>query len=149
MHIIDGKRYDFIFSCPPYADLEVYSDDPNDISNMEYDDFAKVYSSIINKGCQCLSDNSFAAIVLSDIRDKHGFYRDFIGLTKQAFKDAGLRLYNDVMMLQILGTAMLRANKTFANRKLTKVHENVLIFYKGDPKKIRERFKMDQEDDAE
>jgi hypothetical protein len=44
---------------------------------------------------------------------------------------------------------MLRANKTFANRKLTKVHENVLIFYKGDPKKIRERFKMDQEDDAE
>ena len=27
--------FDFIFSCPPYGDLEVYSDDPNDLSRMK------------------------------------------------------------------------------------------------------------------
>ena len=31
-----NKQYDFVFSCPPYADLEVYSDLKGDISNMPY-----------------------------------------------------------------------------------------------------------------
>ena len=30
------KVFDFVFSCPPYYDLEVYCDDPNDLSNMDY-----------------------------------------------------------------------------------------------------------------
>jgi hypothetical protein len=30
-------------SCPPYADLEKYSDDPKDLSNMDYADFKEVY----------------------------------------------------------------------------------------------------------
>ena len=33
---------DFIFSCPPYADLEVYSDDPKDISTLGYEDFKRL-----------------------------------------------------------------------------------------------------------
>jgi hypothetical protein len=39
--------FDFIFSCPPYADLEVYSNLENDISNMPYDQFIKAYRDII------------------------------------------------------------------------------------------------------
>ena len=31
--------YDFIFTCPPYYDLEVYSDDMNDLSNMSERNF--------------------------------------------------------------------------------------------------------------
>jgi hypothetical protein len=42
---------DFIFSCPPYADLEVYSDDPADLSTLGYAEFLEAYREIIAKAC--------------------------------------------------------------------------------------------------
>lgn len=136
------SEYDFIFSCPPYHDLEVYSDDPADLSNMPYDKFIVKYRSIIHKAVSRLADNRFAVFVVGDIRDKDGFYRDFNGATKRCFISAGARLYNECKLLQPLGTAMLRANSTFGPyKKLIKVHEDVLIFYKGDPRQIKETFK--------
>lgn len=135
------KSYDLIFSCPPYGDLEVYSDDPADLSNMPYETFAIKYRSIIHKAVAKLKDNRFAIFVVGDIRDEKGFYRDFTGLTKRCFISAGAKLYNTAHLLQPLGTAMLRAGSTFGPaKKLIKVHEDVLIFYKGDPKKIKEVF---------
>lgn len=35
---------------------------------------------------------------------------------------------------------MIRANQTFKSRKLVKVHQNVLVFYKGDIKKIKDNY---------
>ena len=126
-----AKKYDLIFSCPPYADLEVYSDLEGDISNKNYDEFLRLYGSIIAKSCKLLKAGGYACFVVGDIRDKRGFYRDFISHTKAAFIKAGLGLYNEAILLQPLGTAMLRAGKIFeAGKKLTKVHENVLIFKK-------------------
>lgn len=123
--------YDFIFSCPPYSDLEVYSEMKEDLSTMEYNEFIKVYSEIIKKAVAKLKSGGYACFVVGDIRDKKGFYRDFISHTKQAFINAGAGLYNEAILLQPLGTAMLRAGKIFeAGGKLTKVHENVLIFKK-------------------
>ena len=40
---------DFIFSCPPYGNLEVYSDKEGDISNLGWDGFLESYKSIIKK----------------------------------------------------------------------------------------------------
>lgn len=124
-------EFDLIFSCPPYADLEIYSDLTNDLSTMEYNEFINVYSEIIKKSIKKLKKDGFACFVVGDIRDKKGYYRDFISHTKKAFIDAGAGLYNEAILLQPLGTAMLRAGKIFeAGGKLTKVHENVLIFKK-------------------
>lgn len=134
----DGE-YDFVFSCPPYADLEVYSDDPADLSNMPYDQFLAVYRSIINQSVAHLRDNRFACFVVGEVRDKKGIYRDFIGDTVQAFKDAGASYYNEAILVTAVGTLPLRAGRTFnASRKLGKTHQNILVFYKGDPKKIKE-----------
>lgn len=123
--------YDLVFSCLPYADLEVYSEMKEDLSTMEYNEFIKVYAEIIKKAVAKLKSGGYACFVVGDIRDKKGFYRDFISHTKQAFINAGAGLYNEAILLQPLGTAMLRAGKIFeAGGKLTKVHENVLIFKK-------------------
>ena len=125
------NEYDFVFSCPPYADLEVYSELEGDISNKEYSEFISLYRNIINKAVKCLKKGMYACFVVGDIRDKKGYYRDFVSHTKQAFIDAGAPLYNEAILLQPLGTAMLRAGKIFeSGGKLTKVHENVLIFKK-------------------
>jgi DNA modification methylase len=125
------NEYDFVFSCPPYADLEVYSELEGDISNKEYSEFISLYRTIINKAVKCLKKGMYACFVVGDMRDKKGYYRDFVSHTKQAFIDAGAPLYNEAILLQPLGTAMLRAGKIFeSGGKLTKVHENVLIFKK-------------------
>jgi ParB-like chromosome segregation protein Spo0J len=138
---VDDNTADMVFSCPPYADLEVYSDDPRDISNMDYDDFIKIYRNIIHKACNKLKDNRFAVWVIGDVRDKKGFYRDFITDTKQAFYDSGLKLYNELILIEAGGTASIRAGKVFqAGRKTVKMHQNVLVFYKGDPKEIKNNY---------
>ena len=139
---IEDDSADMIMSCPPYADLEVYSDDPRDISNMEYEDFLNVYRQIISIACRKLKNDRFAVFVVGDVRDKKGFYRDFVGDTKKAFMDNGLLLYNDMILLECFGTAVLRAGKQFeAGRKVVKCHQNVLVFYKGDPKNIKDNYK--------
>ena len=51
---VHAKDFDLVFSCPPYADLEVYSSLPGDISNMSYDNFLESYRSIISKSCDKL-----------------------------------------------------------------------------------------------
>lgn len=139
--IMQSKKFDMIFSCPPYADLEVYSDLENDISNMEYEDFLSAYRNIIKNSCSLLKDNRFAVFVVGDVRDKKGFYRDFISHTKQAFIDCGCNLYNEIIKVDPLGTAALRAGHTFKTRKIVKVHQNILVFYKGNIKDIKENYK--------
>ena len=133
-------KYDFILTCPPYGFLEVYSDDPNDLSNMPTEEFNKVYSDIINKGCSLLKENRFACIVVGEYREKKTkAYVDFVGTTVQAFRDAGLEYHNEIVLLNALGTAPFRAGGYFDNdRKVAKTHQNVLVFYKGDSIKATE-----------
>ena len=131
--LADAPMADFILSCPPYGDLEIYSDDPNDISGMEWKDFAKAYKEIIAKACAKLKPNRFAAWVVGDFRDKEGHCRNFVGGTIRAFKQAGLELYNEAVLVTSIGSATVRARRQFnAGRKMVKTHQNVLIFVKGD-----------------
>ena len=132
-------EYDFIFSCPPYADLEVYSDDPADLSTMEYEVFIKQYRKIIYSSVSMLQDNRFACFVVGDIRNKKGIYRNFVSDTISSFLDAGMSLYNEAILVTAVGSLPIRVGKQFqSGRKLGKTHQNVLVFYKGDPKLIKE-----------
>jgi DNA modification methylase len=126
---------DLVFTCPPYYDLEEYSDDPRDLSNSgTYQQFLDIYREILAKACAKLKQNRFAVIIVGDIRDERGFYRGFITDTIKAMEDAGLKLYNEAIYIQQLGTLPVRAGRTFAkSRKLGKTHQNLLAFFKGDP----------------
>lgn len=138
---IDDSSADMIFTCPPYADLEVYSDDKRDISNMSYDDFCKVYSQILSIACRKLKSDRFAVIVIGDVRDKKGAYRQLVDYTRKVLTDNGLILYNDFVLVEQVGTGAIRAPKQFnALRKAVKVHQNVLVFYKGNIRKIKDNY---------
>lgn len=139
---IEDESQDLLFTCPPYADLEVYSDDKRDISNMSYEEFAEAYSEILKRSARKLKDNRFAVVTISDVRDKKGFYRDLTGLTKQAFSEEGLFFYNDMILLNTAGSAALRARQSMNNRKVVRIHQNVLVFYKGNPQKISKHFEV-------
>lgn len=135
---LDGP-FDFIFSCPPYGDLETYSDDPADLSNMKHEEFLGAYREVIKASVEKLADDRFACFVVGDFRDAAGVYRNFPGDTVTAFLDAGMRLYNEAVLATNVGSASLRAGGQFVkSRKLAKCHQNVLVFVKGDPKRATE-----------
>lgn len=127
-----NNKYDFLFSCPPYLDLEVYSELPQDLSNMSFDNFKKKYFSIISKSCRVLTEDALAVFVVGDVRCPKGYYRDFITMTKQAFYDSGMKLYNELIYIESsYFSAGMRANKYMkSSRKIPKVHQNVLVFKK-------------------
>jgi DNA modification methylase len=139
--IAKGYEADLIFSCPPYADLEVYSDAKEDISNMPYSEFAKAYKEIIKKSCGKLNNDRFAVFVVGDIRDKKGFYKNFVSDTINAFISCGVLLYNEIILVNAIGAKAIGANGYMKTRKVGKVHQNVLVFYKGNPNNIKSNYK--------
>lgn len=132
--LFPGKVYDFILSNPPYADLEVYSDDPRDLSTMRYEDFLDKYRAIVKSCCSMLRDDRFAFFLVGEIRDKKtGNCRNFVGDTVSAFLDCGLHLYNEAILVTSVGSLPIRVGAQFRGyRKLGKAHQNVLVFLKGD-----------------
>lgn len=137
--LAEAPKADFIFSCPPYGDLEVYSKMSADISNMHYDKFIDVYGAIINKAMERLKPNRFAVICVANFRDKRkGRLRDFVGDTIRTFQAIkNVQFYNEVVYLNSPGSGPMRTNNIFirGNRKVVKLHQQVLVFVKGDPAK--------------
>jgi DNA modification methylase len=125
-----NKKFDFVFSCPPYADLEVYSDIEGDISNMPYHNFIKAYDEIISKSCNLLKDGGYACFVVGEVRDKSGNYIGFVPDTINAFRKCGMKFYNEAILLNPIASASMRANGNMKSKKLVKVHQNILIFKK-------------------
>lgn len=133
-------EYDFLFTCPPYGDLEVYSDEAGDISNMSPEDFATAYAEILKRTTDMLKEDRFAVVVVGNYRDKKGFLHDLVGITVRAMEKAGLKYYNDFVFVTPTGSLPIRAGKIFkASRKMGRTHQYVLTFVKGSPKKAVER----------
>ena len=133
-------EYDLMLTCPPYGNLEKYSDDQADISNMPDDDFDKTYTEILRKSAGMLRNDRFACIVVGNYRDKNGYLRDLVGLTVRAMESAGARYYNDFVFVTTIGSLPIRVGKAFqATRKMGRTHQYCLVFVKGNPKKAAER----------
>lgn len=127
---------DFLFTCPPYGDLEVYSDKPEDLSNMSHKEFLETMQFIVTSSVARLKADRFAGIVVGDFRDGDGCYRNFVSDTITMFLRAGLRLYNEGILVTAIGSLPVRTSRLFPiGRKLGKSHQNVLVFVKGDPRK--------------
>ncbi len=136
MTLIDAPDADFLWTCPPYGDLEQYSEDPRDISTHEYGSFLEMFGTIMERAANRLRPDRFAAIVVANFRDrKTGLMRDLVGDTRRIFEKAALDFYNDAILINCVGTGAMRSNTNFVrgNRKLVKLHQNVLTFVKGDP----------------
>jgi len=138
---MEDESFDFLFTCPPYFNLEKYTDDKDDLSNMEYCEFLKKYNAIICKSVEKLKNNRFACFVVSDIRDEEGFYINLVSDTINAFKLSGIGLYNNITLIEELGSAFMRASRYFnSSRKVVKVNQSILVFYKGNVKDIKKTF---------
>ena len=76
-----------------------------------------------------------------------GAYYGIIPDTIRAFEDAGLRYYDEmVLVTQIAAKALTVAEGFVKSRKIGKVHQNILVFVKGDPAKAASKCKVDGEE---
>lgn len=138
---IYDKTQDFVFTCPPYYDLEKYTNNPADLSNMNADSFDKKYYSILKKAAAKLKDNRFFAVVVSEVREqsttgnyKIGKYKGLVWKTIRACEEAGLHFYNDMILFNSQHQAARVVDTYFKrNRKVASVHQNILVFVKGNP----------------
>jgi len=140
--LVGANQFDFIFSCPPYYNLEVYSDLKGELSSCKnYKKFLHHYRNIITRCLSLLKDDRFACFVVSNIRDKKGFYLNFCNDTINAFEKSDAHFYNEIILVTAIGSLPIRVGKQFvAGRKIGKTHQNILVFYKGDPKNIKKNF---------
>ena len=149
---LQEESQDLLFSCPPYYNLEVYSNLPNDASNQkDYCDFLKILDNAYSKSIKILKDNRFAVIVVGNIRDKQGFYYNFINDIINIFNKNGMFLLNELILKEPVSSRRFSSRANFKSRKIVKIHQNILVFYKGNPKKIKEIFPevMIKENDAD
>ena len=150
---IQNNSKDFIFSCPPYADLEIYSDLENDLSNMPYDKFFEVIEKILINSVNKLKDNRFFCIVMGEVRHKNtGVYLGIIPKIITMLTNAGLSYYNEIILQTPIGNLHMRAgNYMNVTRKIGKQHQNILVFYKGKTSEIKKHFKniKDESTDVE
>ena len=115
---------DMIFTCPPYYNLEVYSDLQNDLSNQEsYNDFINLYKIVIEKCCK--ASHNWVCFVVGNIRENQNLIIDFPGDTIRVFNEYGYGLLNEIIIYAV-GSASVRTN--FKNKKLTNVHQKILVF---------------------
>ncbi len=134
-----GHPYDMLLTSPPYFDLEPYSSDQLDGSHKPtWPDFLEWYEQLLHRACALLAPNRFAVLVVGEIRDPTGAYRDLVGHTVDAMAMAEFVYFNEAAYITPIGSLPVRTAAQFpTSRKLGKGHQNVLVFYNGDPRAIR------------
>ena len=136
---------DMIFTCPPYYNLEKYSKDERDLSNQpSYKEFLDKYAQILRYASIILAEDRFAVIVVSEVRNPYtGEYYGLVPDTIRILKECGLKYYNEIILENNIGSLPIRAPKYFdQSRKIGRHHQNILVFYKGNPKNISNRYKQ-------
>lgn len=124
-----GDKFDCAITCPPYYDLEKYSDAPDDLSNLH--SYGEFNGSMFLCACShrmVMKPGSFVCIICGLFRDKKGELIDFPSDTVTNFRDAGFIYWQHIILSKNFASAALRASNAWCGQKLVPRHENLLIF---------------------
>lgn len=115
--------YDYLFTCPPYANLEVYSDNPLDLSNMDIEDFKKKYQKIIVNLTKKIKKRMI--FVVGNTKNCNLY-----NLTCEAAEQGGFFLKQEVIRVSPTGPKAIGFKRLKNAKNVVKIHEYCLIFDK-------------------
>lgn len=123
-------KFDFSYTCPPYYNLEVYSDMPADLSAMgTYDDFLTGIHQTLASTFPAMKAGSLTAWVVGNFRIgdelKH-FNGDLISLAR----GIGYKLHDEIVWQGASSLAKLRAGNFEKARKSVRIHEYIVLLRK-------------------
>jgi DNA modification methylase len=134
------NEFDFSYTCPPYFDLEVYSDLENDLSNAgTYENFLVMMKDVLAGVYKGLKPDCFSVWVVGNFRvtnKKHypnhveGEFIHFSGDLIHIAKEMGFIIHDEIVFHGAAGIANQRAGQFEANKKIVRVHEYVIILKK-------------------
>lgn len=132
-HLAAAPDADLVFTCPPYGDLERYSDDPRDLSTYTYPQFRAALRDVLLAAAARLRQDRFLAVVVGEYRDrKTGLYHGWVPDLVADMRAAGLGYYNHAVVVTPVGSLPIRtANQFRASRKMGKTHQDLVVFVKG------------------
>lgn len=140
----ENKKFDMIFSCPPYYLVEDYRDYDGIKPDKElnglgsYEEFRKMLFDGYEKAIKMLNDNCFFAIMVGDSRDpKTGGYYCAEAETEVFLKQQGLHVYNRIVYLETQFTRAMQTKSTIKSRKLPKCEQKIILAYKGNTNNIQ------------
>lgn len=143
----ESKKYDMIFTCPPYYLVEDYRDydgvkpekELNGLST--YEEFRDMLFKGYENAIKMLNDNCFFAIMVGDSRDpKTGGYYCAEAETEVFLKQQGLHVYNRIVYLETQFTRAMQTKSTIKSRKLPKCEQKIILAYKGNTNNITTLF---------
>jgi len=124
--------FDFSITCPPYYDLEVYSELKEDLSAAAtYKDFLWMIKESLEGVHKALRKGGLSVWVVGNFRNKAGKLQHFNGdVIKIAEKYAGFDLLDELVWWGASKQASQRVHTFEANRKSVRVHEYIIILKK-------------------
>jgi len=143
---IPEKKYDLVFTCPPYYKVEKYLDydgksPEGELNTMPtYEAFRDMLFTGYDNAIKALNDNCFFVVMTGDSRNKNGAYYGCEAEHELFFRDRGLHIYNKIVYLECEFTRLAQAKKTLDYRKFPKREQKILVFYKGDISKIKDLY---------
>jgi len=128
---IEEESFDFSYTCPPYFNLEVYSDMEGDMSHADdYNEFLTMLEESVKITYKGLRKGSLSVWVVGNFRDKTGGLVHFNGDLVRIGQRAGFKLHDELVFWGAAGVAASRSGQFVANRKSVRVHEYLVIFKK-------------------
>jgi len=128
---IDEDSFDFSYTCPPYYNLEIYSDMDGDMSSADtYEEFLEMIKGSIEITYKGLRENSLSVWIVGNFRNKKGELVHFSGDLIRIAKEVGFKLHDELIFWGASGVASMRCGQFGANRKSVRVHEYIIIFKK-------------------
>lgn len=127
---IKEESIDFIFTCPPYWNLEKYKSCKNQLSDIKnYKDFLYQINLFCQNSYKVLKDNKFIVVVIADFHKNNQmfyFHNDMIN----KLLEAGFRGH-DIVINKVYSPFAVFASKQNKQRHwVGKIHEYILIFRK-------------------
>ena len=122
---------DLVFTCPPYWNMEKYSDDPNDLSTFKtYDLFLSGCNNRLVKATKYLKEDGFLIVVLMDFRQKGKFYSWHNDTINYFHKNTDFKLYDTILWEMSPAKRQPLYPQALLNRRMLNTHEYCLVFNK-------------------
>ena len=139
----ENKKFDMIFTCPPYYLVEDYRDydgvkPEKELNGLDtYEEFRDMLFKGYEKAIEMLNDNCFVCIMVGDSRDpKTGGYYCAEAETEVFLKQQGLHVYNRIVYLETQFTRAMQTKSTIKSRKIPKCEQKIIVAYKGNTNNI-------------
>lgn len=131
MEQADEGSFDFGLTCPPYHDLEKYTNQANDLSNQRsYGEFRAGIALCGEAYYRMVRPGAFVCMAVGPFRDKAGELIDFPAHVVADFREVGFLYWQNIVTTKNFGSAAKRASNAWRGMKLVPCHEFLLVFRK-------------------